>query len=139
MIFPEGMIIPEGIIVLERGTAPGEPGRAVSLEEFVRDLRQEPAHRVVLHFAPQHAGTGTGERQVVLGPRDPDVCKAAFFLLRTFVTAVQGHVAGEDAVLHAGHIDMGELQALRAVERHQKDAVIGIPCLVEIGDKRHFL
>ena len=76
----------------------------------------------------------TGQRQIVHGPRNAHIHQSALFLHRIAVIGIDRQIPGEQAVLQAGNIDLRELKALRAVQRHQKNPVL-IP--VHLVDVRH--
>ena len=98
------------------------------------DLVEEPARRSVVGAAEQHATPRVAEVQPLLGPGDADVAEPAF-LFELVGVAEAAHVR-EHAVFETDEEHDRELEALRRVQRHQRDrAQVGIG-FVDVGDER---
>ena len=99
----------------------------------VRDLLQKSRWRVGCGAAEEQTLARVGQRQLFLRPRHGDVAKAAL-LLQLLLVAL-GACAGEDPLLHAHDVHALILQALGAVHRHHRDAVV-LRRAVEVGIER---
>lgn len=110
------------------------PGR--QLQVLLVDLLQEAAGLGALQVAPFEAAVGVAERAALFGAGNGHVEQAAFFLQ----LGAAGHVhhVGEEVLLHAHDVHVGEFKPLCAVDGHQAHpvAVVGV-LLVGVGQQRH--
>ena len=67
--------------------------------------------------SPRASNCGAREIELLASTRDRDVGKASFF--REFLGLTQRTLVREGSILHAGHEDDREFQALRGVNRHE--------------------
>ena len=108
------------------------------LQVLRRDLAEEAAGGVALVLAVAHARLGEGKRHRRLGAREGDVEQAA--LLFQFLLREHPATGGEQVLLHAGHEDIRELQALGGMGRHQGNLVGGFVVRhVHAGQQRDVL
>src|SRR5438874_1082197 len=106
-------------------------------DEVLGDLVEEPRRRVVVRPTPQRAAPRVRQEQALLRARDADVTQPAF-LFELPRVGHRTHVR-EDALLHAGDEDDGELEALRDVQRHHRDGAFVVDDLVGVADERDLL
>src|SRR4051812_43185905 len=92
---------------------------ALRLDQLLRDLGEEAARRVVVGRAEQLPAPRVAEVEPLTRAGDADVAEAPLFLERVGVTE-RAHVR-EDPVLHPGEKDDRVLEALRGVQRHERD------------------
>src|ERR671911_970025 len=127
--------------VRRAGHPPGLVGlRAAPVQQFRRDLVEEPRRRVVAGRSPGTAHDGPRQVQPLPGPSDADVGQPALFL--ELARLGERALVWKDAVLEAGEEHDGELQTLRRVQRHQRDdttVVLALRYVVGVGDEAHLL
>ena len=105
---------------------------AEDVHELLGDLGEEPARRVVVGGAEEHAAPRVAEVQPLARPGDADVAEAP--LLLELVGVAEAARVREHAVLHAGEEHDGELEPLRGVQRHERDrAVVGAVTVAALG------
>src|SRR5690606_33644100 len=112
-------------------------GLAEGLDPRVRDLLQEAAGRLIAALAPLHALRRAGEEELLHRARHGDVAEAALLLDPALVP--RRRRMGEDALLESDQEDGRELEPLRRMHRHQRDAVLAILVAVEIRDQRDLI
>ena len=115
-------------------------GAAVELRpdhQLGRDLEQEPRRDAHPAAAPGRPPPGVRQEQPPLRPRDPDVGEPA--LLLELLLVVERPAVREQALLEAGDEHDRELEALRRVERDQRDRVGVALVRVLVGDERGLL
>ena len=105
--------------------------RSQPVGEVGRQFAHEAGRLVVAELAEQRAAARERERQPLARPRHPHVAEPAFLghLRRIFLAGSertglpQRTGGGKDPLLEAGHPDGVELEALRGVQRHQRDPI----------------
>ena len=103
------------------------------MDQLARHLADKAAARVGLRLAEEAAGLGVREEELLAGARDGHVGQAALL----FNTALEHGVAvREDGLLHAGHEDDVELEALGGVDGHERDLFLGVVDRVEVRAQR---
>ena len=102
------------------------------LDQLAGNLFQEARGDAHLRgvVAVAAAIVGAGEDQRIHGAGHADVAEAALFF--QFVGIVERARVGEEALFQAGQKDQRKLQALGGVQRHQRDAGVGVE-LVGVG------
>ena len=94
--------------------------------------------RLLPRCAEERALAGVDHRQLLAGARDRDVAEAALLLE---VRLLDRADVREEVLLHADHEDRVELEALRVVQRHQRDVAArsSVDQRVGVGDQRDLL
>ena len=103
-----------------------------------RNLPEETAGGVGLMLAVPHAGLRIRERNRPLGTREGYIKEPALFF--QFLRRHHPSGRGEEILLHTGHENIGELQSLGGVNRHQGHLVVGfVVGHIDIGEEGHVL
>ena len=114
-----------------------EPRQLRADHQLRRDLQQEPARDAHPAAAPGRAPPGVREEQPALRAGDAHVREPALLLQLALV--VQRPVVREHALLEARDEHDRELEALRGVERDQRDRVLLALVGVLVRDQRGLL
>ena len=123
-----------------RPSSRSPPGRRAQVRpdhQLGRDLEQEPRRHRRLAHPPRRAPPGVRQEQPPLRAGDADVGEPP--LLLELLLVVERPAVREEALLEAGDEHDRELQALRGVERDQRDRVGVALVRVLVGDERGLL
>src|SRR5918992_1322431 len=100
---------PGGDVRARAVARPRGGAQALALELVRGQLVEESAREVVAARAPERAGRGVRQRELLLGAREPDVAEPPLLLEHLLLERAR---VREDALLHADHEDGAELEAL---------------------------
>ena len=127
------------LLARERVVAGAAAGRTEPhvLDQVRRHLGDEAARHGRLGLAPGRARPGVRNGEMLAGPGDADVEEPA--LLLQLARLGQGAEVGEDPLLQPHHEDRRVFQALRRVQRHQRDPGAVAVDLVGVGHEGHRL
>ena len=114
-----------------------EKGRSALAHDLaLRQLVEEARREVVRPRPEQRPRGGMRERQALLRARHADVGETPFLLDPLLLD--RAHVR-EDPLLHADEEHRAELEALRVVDRHQRDERLLVAQRVLVGVERDVL
>ena len=97
-----------------------------------RQLVEEARSEVVAPPSEERPGHRVRQRQPLHRPRHADVAEATLLL---HALLLDGTDVREDPLLHPDHEHRPELEALRVVQRHQRDEPAVVPDRVLVGDE----
>src|SRR5579871_2507049 len=115
----------------------GGPGRALAGDGVLGDLREEARRQPRPRGAVDGALLRVRQEQTGPGARHPNIAEAALLLHPRGILERAG--VGKQALFQARQHDDRELEALRAVEAHENDAIGAVVRRVLIGEEREVL
>src|SRR5439155_26780607 len=110
--------------------------KPLSFQPALRKLVEKPRGQVVRTVPPERARARVRQRQPLLGTSHPDIAEPPL-LLEPLLLDRAG--VREDALLHPDHEDGAELEALRVVQREQRDEALLAAHRVLVGVERDLL
>ena len=95
---------------------------------------------MILRFATHHTHPRPGNGQTLLCSGDTHITKPSFLLdLLVAIIRRDAHIGREKTILHAGKIDIRELQSLGTVQCHKDHIRSVVIQRVDIRNQSHFL
>ena len=106
-----------------------------TIDESLGDLTDKTGDGVVHGLTVEQAVSGVQDVELLFRTRDCNVGEAALLLHFRFTRGDRLHT-GEESVLHTGEEDVGELQALCAVDGHEDHGIGAFVVAVNVGNER---